>query len=162
MRGSSARTPRNRTECYSSCDSRSVTSVRSVERNIVVSRMRMGVRAALVTAGLVSAVALIVSAGGRALSGSAAGQSPQSLPPTPPPFSDWRTERPGAIHKITVADLPKPYATSSALNQPRLVPRPDGAMPAALPGYTVTEYASGLLNPRLLRVAPNGDVFVAE
>ena len=35
-------------------------------------------------------------------------------------------------------------------------------MPQALPGYTVTLYAEGLENPRLMRTAPNGDLFVAE
>jgi glucose/arabinose dehydrogenase len=31
-----------------------------------------------------------------------------------------------------------------------------------LPGYTVKLYAEGLENPRLMRTAPNGDLFVAE
>ena len=31
-----------------------------------------------------------------------------------------------------------------------------------LPGYTVSLYADGLENPRLIRTAPNGDLFVAE
>ena len=39
-------------------------------------------------------------------------------------FSDFRNERPGVIHRITVADLPKPYATESVRNNPTLVPRP--------------------------------------
>src|SRR5262249_45461683 len=30
------------------------------------------------------------------------------------------------------------------------------------PGFAVVQFASGLHNPRLLRVAPNGDIFVAE
>jgi glucose/arabinose dehydrogenase len=77
-------------------------------------------------------------------------------------FSDFRNERPGVIHRITVADLPKPYATESVRNNPTLVPRPAGAMPQALPGYEVSLYADGLQNPRLIRTAPNGDVFVAE
>jgi glucose/arabinose dehydrogenase len=116
-----------------------------------------------ISAGFVPAVAFVVHIVGHALSSSTGPtHSPQPLPVTPAPFSDWRTERPGVIHKITVADLPAPYASTSAQNQPRLVPRPEGAMPAVLPGYAVTHYAAGLLNPRLLRVAPNGDVFVAE
>lgn len=78
------------------------------------------------------------------------------------PFSDYRTERPGARHKITVADLPPPFATKSVDNGPKLIPRPAGAMPQAPPGYAVTLYAEGLENPRLIRTAPNGDVFVVE
>jgi glucose/arabinose dehydrogenase len=86
----------------------------------------------------------------------------QDAPPPAPPFSDYRTEKPGVTHRITVADLPKPFATEAANNGPKLVPRPEGAMPQALPGYTVKLYADGLENPRLMRTAPNGDLFVAE
>lgn len=83
-------------------------------------------------------------------------------PPPTPPFTDFRYEAPGTIHKVTVADLPKPYATDSAGNAPKVVPRPEGAWPKALPGFKVELYAEGLTNPRLARTAPNGDVFVAE
>jgi glucose/arabinose dehydrogenase len=77
-------------------------------------------------------------------------------------FSDYRSERPGVVHKITVADLPAPFATESAQNNPRVVDRPEGAMPQTMPGYSVAEYATGFENPRLIRTAPNGDVFLAE
>ena len=66
------------------------------------------------------------------------------------------------MHKITVADLPAPFATTSASNSPQAVPRPADAKPQALPGYSVALYAEGLDNPRLMRTAPNGDIFVAE
>ena len=78
------------------------------------------------------------------------------------PFSDYRVEKAGVMHRITVADLPKPFATEAANNGPKVVPRPEGAMPVGLPGYTVSQYADGLENPRLIRTAPNGDLFVAE
>jgi glucose/arabinose dehydrogenase len=83
-------------------------------------------------------------------------------PPPTPPFTDFRYESPGTIRKLTVADLPKPYATDSAGNGPKVVPRPEGAWPKALPGFKVELYAEGLTNPRLTRTAPNGDVFVSE
>jgi glucose/arabinose dehydrogenase len=35
-------------------------------------------------------------------------------------------------------------------------------MPKTLPGYSVSEYATGFVEPRLIRTAPNGDLFVAE
>ena len=63
---------------------------------------------------------------------------------------------------LLVADLPAPRATRGVSNPPTLVPRPAGALPKTLPGYVVSEYASGLDNPRLIRTAPNGDLFVAE
>jgi len=35
--------------------------------------------------------------------------------PSPtPPFTDFRYEKPGTLHKITLNDLPQPYATKSA------------------------------------------------
>jgi len=77
-------------------------------------------------------------------------------------FTDYRHERPGVVRKITVADLPEPYATEAVDNGPSLVPRPANAWPQALPGFSVTEYATGLTNPREVRTAPNGDLFVAE
>src|SRR5712691_11798756 len=77
-------------------------------------------------------------------------------------FSDFRSERPGALHRITPADLPAPFATASVSNSPKAVPRPPDAKPQTLPGYAVALYADGLDNPRLMRTAPNGDIFVAE
>ena len=83
-------------------------------------------------------------------------------PPPRPPFIDFRYESPGTTHKITVNDLPEPYATASADNGPELVARPENAWPVAPPGFKVELYAAGLENPRWLRTAPNGDIFLAE
>lgn len=80
----------------------------------------------------------------------------------PPVFTDYRGEKPGTVHKITVADLPAPYATESVDAGPSVVPRPENAWPQAPAGFKVQEFASGLENPRLIRTAPNGDEFVAE
>jgi glucose/arabinose dehydrogenase len=77
-------------------------------------------------------------------------------------FTDYRQERPGVVRKITVADLPEPYETKSAVNGPRLVARPADATLETVPGFKVALYAEGLVNPRLIRTAPNGDLFVAE
>jgi glucose/arabinose dehydrogenase len=77
-------------------------------------------------------------------------------------YTDFRGQSPGAIHKITPADLPKPYVSKSALNHARLVPRPKDAWPQAAPGFKVELHAEGLNNPRLIRTAPNGDLFLAE
>jgi glucose/arabinose dehydrogenase len=83
--------------------------------------------------------------------------------PSPrPPFTDFRYEKPGTVHKITVNDLPQPYATQSSFNGPKMVPRPENVWPVALPGFKVELYADELDNPRTLRTAPNGDVFLAE
>ena len=77
-------------------------------------------------------------------------------------FYDFNAEAPGKIHKVSVADLPAPRATKSAVNPPEMSPRPVDAIPKTLPGFKVNMYATGLDEPRELRAAPNGDVFVAE
>lgn len=77
-------------------------------------------------------------------------------------FSDYSEEAPGVVHKIAVADLPEPYATKSVDNGPDVVPRPNDAWPQAPAGFKVDLYATGLHNPRLMRTAPNGDLFLAE
>ncbi len=77
-------------------------------------------------------------------------------------FIDYTQQKPGVFRKITVADLPEPFATESVDNGPRVVPRPSGAWPQTLPGFKVELYASDLDNPRLIRTAPNGDIFLAE
>jgi glucose/arabinose dehydrogenase len=78
------------------------------------------------------------------------------------PFTDFRFEKPGITRKIMVKDLPEPYATSSSNNGAELVARPENAWPVAPAGFKVELYAAGLENPRLLRTAPNGDIFLAE
>lgn len=99
---------------------------------------------------------------------SAASASPKAEPvptnaPAPPTaFTDFRYEGPGKIHKITVQDLPAPYATHSASNGPDLVRRPANAWPKAPAGFVVQQYVTGLDEPRALRIAPNGDIFLAE
>jgi glucose/arabinose dehydrogenase len=89
------------------------------------------------------------------------GDSPNVLR-GPSAFSDYRNEKPGTVREIRVADLPQPYATKSVDNGPDLVPRPSNAWPQALPGFKVEQYATRLQNPREIRTAPNGDLFVAE
>src|SRR5258708_20418152 len=75
---------------------------------------------------------------------------------------DFTSDSPGVRHKITQADLPAPYASPSAEGTPHLMKRPEGAWPKVPPGFKVDEYATGLSNPRMIRTAPNGDLFIAE
>jgi glucose/arabinose dehydrogenase len=77
-------------------------------------------------------------------------------------FVTSRGIKPGAFRKITTADLPKPFMTESATLRSKIVPRPAGAMPEAPAGFRVELFADGLSMPRVIRVAPNGDIFVAE
>jgi len=85
-----------------------------------------------------------------------------NAPPPKAPFTDFRYEKPGTTHKITVNDLPQPFATESVGNGAEIVARPANAWPVAPEGFKVELYAAGLSNPRWLRTAPNGDIFLAE
>lgn len=75
---------------------------------------------------------------------------------------NWTSDAPGVRHHITTADLPEPYATASADSGPRLVSRPAQAWPRVRAGFKVDQFLTGLDNPRLIRTAPNGDIFIAE
>jgi glucose/arabinose dehydrogenase len=102
-------------------------------------------------------------------------------------FADWSQEKPGVFRKISVTDLPEPKPAESVRNQPHIVARPQNAWPIAPPGFKVTLYAGGdngpsaspdqqhsqqhgtrpatqgtFRQPRLIRAAPNGDLFVAD
>ena len=56
----------------------------------------------------------------------------------------------------------KPYATDSAPNQSKVVPRPADAWPKVPEGFKIDQALAGLDAPRTIITAPNGDLFVAE
>ena len=78
------------------------------------------------------------------------------------PLGDFINDAPGVQHHVTVNDLPEPYATKSVDSGQKLIKRPAGAMPKVPDGFKVSEFLTGLKNPRLIRTAPNGDVFLSE
>ncbi len=97
-------------------------------------------------------------------SGDAGAQS-QAAPPVltgAAAYGDWRNDAPGVHRHISASDLPAPYASRSASNTSSVVDPPRGAALKAPPDFTVTQFASGFETPRLLRIAPNGDIFLAE
>ena len=77
-------------------------------------------------------------------------------------FGDWRADMPGLWRRIVPADLPPPGATPSVGEPPETASRPPGALPQVPPGFAVNLFADGLRAPRLLRTAPNGDIFAVE
>jgi glucose/arabinose dehydrogenase len=77
-------------------------------------------------------------------------------------FGDWHTDSPGTRRLIRPADLPAPDPAESVRNTVTKVPRADAQKPIVPKGFEVNLFASGLEGPRLIRLAPNGDVFVAE
>jgi glucose/arabinose dehydrogenase len=99
-------------------------------------------------------------------------------------FADYTQQEPGVRRKITVADLPEPKPSESVDNGPAVVNRPEGVWPIAPAGFKVQLYAGGdaatpmqrsennkdihppasgtFVMPRIIRTAPNGDLFVAD
>ena len=77
-------------------------------------------------------------------------------------FGDWRADKPGLRRHITATDLPAASLARSSSNSARIVARSGEQKPTVPAGFQVELFASGLDDPRRLRVAPNGDVFVAE
>ena len=97
-------------------------------------------------------------------------------------FADWNQQQPGTRRKITVADLPEPKPEESVRNTATIIPRPANAWPIAPAGFQVTLYAGGdsapmqrtdnkevmaqtsgtFQMPRLMRTAPNGDLFLSD
>ena len=97
-------------------------------------------------------------------------------------FTDYNQQKPGVRHKITLADLPEPNPSEAVNNTAHLIARPADAWPVAPAGFKVTLYAGGdaaplqradnkehmqlsggtFTQPRLMRTAPNGDIFLAD
>src|SRR5450631_2243224 len=77
-------------------------------------------------------------------------------------FTDALHQSPGTRRHLTAADLPAPKPAESIDNGAHMVARPDGVWPKAPAGFKVELYATGLDNPRLIRTAPNGDIFLAN
>ena len=75
---------------------------------------------------------------------------------------DWMNDAPGKVHAVHIDLLPPPFASRSAQNGPGTVDRPANAALSVPPGFTVRQFAAGLSGPRLIRTAPNGDLFIAE
>ena len=77
-------------------------------------------------------------------------------------YGDWRTDAPGVRREIRVDDLIAPFASPSIRNNSRMIDPPAGAAVRVPAGFAAVRFAAGLAAPRLIRVAPNGDIFIAE
>ncbi len=77
-------------------------------------------------------------------------------------FGSWEDAKPGVTRLIRPSDLPAPYQTKSASNAPAPVAMPEGGKPNVPEGFSVAEFASGMSQPRVIEIAPNGDVFVVD
>jgi glucose/arabinose dehydrogenase len=74
-------------------------------------------------------------------------------------FGNWRDDKPGVRRLLTLQDLPPISTPTNGAAQ--VVPVPAGARPQVPAGFSVERVAPDLPNARVIRVAPNGDLFVA-
>jgi glucose/arabinose dehydrogenase len=77
-------------------------------------------------------------------------------------FGDWRADRPGVRRLIGPGDQQAPFATESVSNGADRARTPPGAKPDVPDGFSAELVAAGIRNPRTVRVAPNGDIFLAD
>src|SRR6195256_558596 len=75
-------------------------------------------------------------------------------------FGSWQQDRPGTRRLLTLRDLPT--IGKSTPNFSEVAPIPAGTRPRVPSGFSVEMVASGIANPRAIRLAPNGDLFVAD
>ncbi len=77
-------------------------------------------------------------------------------------FGSWQDDKPGVTRLILPEDLPPADESNSAENSAKPVKMPEGAKPLLPKGFSAELVASGIKSPRIIRVAPNGDIFVAD
>lgn len=83
-------------------------------------------------------------------------------------FGNWDADAPGVSRHIRPTDLPRPTLIDNDPEEPdfrrlaKVVQAPQGKVPDVPKGFAVQVFARGLKQPRVIRIAPNGDIFVAE
>jgi glucose/arabinose dehydrogenase len=78
-------------------------------------------------------------------------------------FGNWHDDAPGVRRRFQASDLPDPASERSNVSaSPAQHAERGERTPGVPPGFGVELVAQGRDGPRVLRVAPNGDVFLAE
>jgi glucose/arabinose dehydrogenase len=72
----------------------------------------------------------------------------------------WHDDKPGVRRRLTPQDLPAPAKPTYGIAQ--VVPMPAGARPQLPAGFSAELVATDPHKPRVIRAAPNGDLFVAD
>src|SRR4051812_28088013 len=81
-------------------------------------------------------------------------------------FGTWEGDAPGLARHIKPTDLPRPTHTDNDpeapdfKRMPKVVAAPRGKMPDVPRGFAVQVFATSLKQPRVMRTAPNGDIFL--
>ena len=82
-------------------------------------------------------------------------------------LDDWKADAPGVRRLIRPPDLPPaPKATTdpevSIGRNAKVIDPPSGALPKVPDSFVVQVFAAGFKQPRTIRIAPNGDIFLSE
>jgi glucose/arabinose dehydrogenase len=77
-------------------------------------------------------------------------------------FGGWKDDAPGVTRHLSADDLEAPFVSPSASNGAQPVPMKEGQLPKVPDAYKIELVAKGIDNPRAIRFAPNGDLFVAN
>lgn len=76
-------------------------------------------------------------------------------------YGDFTKDAPGVRRHIAAGNIPAPYGTDIKANFPSIAAVPPGTTPLVPAGFKVEPFAE-LKKPRVIRVAPNGDIFIAQ
>ncbi|MET0264642.1 MAG: PQQ-dependent sugar dehydrogenase [Duganella sp.] len=92
----------------------------------------------------------------------ASAPTPPAATASLPAAEHWSNDQPGRIHAVRMADLPPPFASPSAGNNPSTVPRPQGVLPSVPDKFSVNLWATDPDRGRVMARAPNGDIFISS
>ncbi len=82
---------------------------------------------------------------------------------TPNPVEFSATPGSGKRIVLTSGGLPKPFASTSVRNPPRIIDQPSGAQLQLPQGFELSVFSEGdYRNPRWIKEGPNGDLFLAD
>ena len=77
-------------------------------------------------------------------------------------MGDWHKDAPGVMRLITHDDIVAPLESPSAANRSTTVSKPSDAQIKTMSGFKVDVFANNVDGARVIRQAPNGDIFVSQ
>lgn len=77
-------------------------------------------------------------------------------------MGDWKKDAPGVTRLITHDHVLAPYESPSASNRSTTVAKPSDSDLKTMAGFNVEIFASNVDGARVIRQAPNGDIFVSQ
>lgn len=77
------------------------------------------------------------------------------------PSENTQADSLASVDTAVAFELPAPDTNAAKTKFSKIIGWPEGKMPTAPAGFTVSKFISGIKSPRNIYIAPNGDVFVA-